>query len=67
MVYQKYNIIDVPLELKFKVLYVRDEKKGVQNCNSRKILNYEKIQHHFDFVLKSIVDLSFEEQIRLFS
>jgi len=66
MVYDKYNIIDTPLEIKYKVLYIRNEKQN-GNKIARRILNYEVIQHHFDFVLHSIVDLSFEEQIRLFS
>ena len=57
MVYNKYNIIDTPLEIKYKVLYIRNETQNsnMHNKLARRILNYEVIQHHFDFVLHNLL------------
>ena len=40
------------LEIKYKVLYIRNETQNsnMHNKLARRILNYEVIQHHFDFV-----------------
>jgi len=68
LVYKKYSIVDRPLEIRYKVLYVREENQTrSHNMCARQIHNYEGIIKHFDLVLKNLSIIPFPEQIKLFS
>ena len=68
LVYCEYNIIDKPLEEKYKVLYVRNENQtGAHNKCARMIKNYENIQGHFDLVLQNLSTIPLKDQMTLFS
>lgn len=61
IVFEYYNIEIINNQIPYTVLYTR-----INDTNRRHILNYECLVNNFDLIVHSL-DLSFEEQVKLFS